>query len=616
MMDLFASISKAKRKTIRWKPSDPPNLSQWDTLVLDTETSGLRWWDTGRLIGIAIAPLGERSVYLPVAHQGGGNLDEETVRRWAIRELRNKIIIGHNMRFDNHILYEWGVDLEAQGCRLFDTGHAAALLDDHRRVFSLDGLAKEILGIEGKLERTAHSDELINKACMATYHAGEIAKYAERDVDLTGALWTEFKKGIVKEDLGRVLNLESRLIYPVCEMERNALPLDLPLLLKWEKESKEEFEACIMSVYEESGVKLNPGSSKDWSKLFARRHIEFSAKTAKGNASFADSVLKNIKDPVIQKGRRAKQLASLRSKYILAYIERSDEDGRIRTALHQLRSDDGGTISGRFSSSGYRFKNAEGRTERIGFNGQQVFAVEKQRANFGDNYIIRQLFVPKKGRLFSVDAEQIEYRIFAHYANSPRIIDAYKADPWLKYHKLVWNMLKVFKKDLLYKTTKNLNFAYIYGAGKDKLAEMLELPLSESGKVVGVYEQEIPEARTLLTLAMNRARDKGFVKTLTGRRARFPNGRMLHKALNSVIQGTAADVMKEKTIEVHNAIKKGELPADTLLRLTVHDELVGDVPNKEAANAILEILNRQTFPELKVPILWGMSTGKNWKECS
>ncbi len=613
MMDLFADIDKEARRSINWKPPSPPNLEKYPILVLDTETSGLKWWGPSKVIGIAISPLGERSMYLPFAHLGGGNLDEQVVKRWAIRELRNKIIIGHNIRFDNHMLYEWGVDLEAQGCQLFDTGHCAALLDDHRKKFSLDALCKEFLGVEGKLEYTSFTKQAIDKSRMASYHAGEIAAYAEMDVNLTGDLWEHFQIGIGEQNLKRVLDLESRTIYPVCEMERNALPLDLPLLVKWEKESREEFEECLWEIHRQTGLNMNPNSTKDWSKLFRLRDVEFTHRTAKGNASFTNDVIKNIKDPVIQTARRSKLLASLRSKYIVAYIERCDEDGRIRTQLHQLRGDEGGTISGRFSSSGYRIKGEDGRQEKIGFNGQQVFAVEKQKANFGDNYIVRQLFVAGSGKFFSVDAEQIEYRIFAHFANSERIIGAYQKDPWLKYHKLVWGMLKKFKPDLLYKTTKNLNFAYIYGAGEDKLAEMLELPASEARRVVDVYEQEIPEARTLLTLAMKRAREKGFVHTITGRRSRFPGAKMLHKALNTVIQGTAADVMKQKTIELHEAIRKGEI--DAKLRLTVHDELVGDVADKENGKKILDLLNKQAF-ELKVPILWGMNVANNWKECA
>ncbi len=613
MLDLFADIDKEARRSINWSPPTPPSLAQFEWIVLDTETAGLKWWSTGKLIGIAIGGLGGRSYYLPIRHLGGGNLDEEVVKRYCMQELKGKKIIGHNMRFDNHQMYEWGVDLEALGCQLFDTGHSIALLDDHRKKFSLDALSKEFLGVEGKLEHTAFTKQPIDKTRMATYHAGEIAAYAEMDVTLTGDLWNNFQPRIIAEGLQQVQDLESRTIYPVCEMERNRMPLDLPLLVKWEKESKKEFEECLWTIHRETGLNMNPASPKDWSKLFRLRDVKFTNKTKKGNASFANDAIKDIKDPMVQVARRAKLLASLRSKYIVSYIERCDDDGYIRSQLHQLRDDEGGTISGRFSSSGYRIKGSDGKQEKIGMNGQQVFAVEKQKKNFGDNYIVRELFVAGKGKLFSVDAEQIEYRIFAHFANAGRIISAYEKDPWLKYHKLVWEMLKKFKPDLLYKTTKNLNFAYIYGAGEDKLAEMLEVPLSESRKVVKVYEQEIPEARALLTLAMNRAREKGYVHTITGRRARFPGARMLHKALNSVIQGTAADVMKEKTIEVHNAIKKGEINA--LLRLTVHDELVGDIASREDGRKILEILNRQSF-KLKVPILWGMNIGDNWKVCS
>lgn len=611
-MDLFADINANRRATIDWSPPEFPSLDGIDEIILDTETEGLRWWAGDRMVGLAIGWYGnDRRIhkhYLPIRHRGG-NLDELTFHRWAKRELRGKRIRAHNSKFDNHVMREEGIDLEAQDCLWTDTAHAAALLDDRRRKFKLDDLAQEYLKDRAKITHTDYTGKLIDKTRMGTYHAGEIAGYALEDVDLTGSLWDVFAEDLEREDLWRVIDLESRLTYATCEMERNACPLDVPKLEAWAERSEREFNELILAIHRETGVNLNTESPKDWERLF--RALELTPdRTDSGQAKRDDETLKRYHNPVIEMGRRARQLGSLRSKYICAYLEGMDPDGRIRTALHQLRGDEGGTISGRYSSSGMKING-----QKVGFNGQQVFAVEKQSEKFGGDYVIREVFVPGSGLLFSVDAAQIEYRLFAHYANSQPIIEAYREDPWLKYHKVVHAMLTPYKPDLLYKATKNLNFAYIYGAGPDKLSEMLGLPVSETLKVIRIYEREIPEARKLRNLAESTAKRRGYVRTLLGRRARFPGGDRSHKALNSIIQGTAADIMKEKTIEVHKAIKAGDLPDGTKLRLTVHDELVGDVPNQEAADAIAEILNTQTF-DLSVPILWEMETGENWAACA
>ena len=138
-----------------WSPPEPPSLDGIDRIELDCETNGLRWWDGDLPIGIGIGTPDGIYRYLPWGH-AGGNLSEETVKRWAQRELRNKQIFNLNIKFDNHHLYRWGVDLEAQGCTISDVGHRAALLDDHRRHFDLEALSQDLLG-KGKLKNVQYS---------------------------------------------------------------------------------------------------------------------------------------------------------------------------------------------------------------------------------------------------------------------------------------------------------------------------------------------------------------------------------------------------------------------------------------------------------------------------
>ena len=600
-------------------PGSPPCLDGVDDLAFDCETDGLRWWEGDRPIGCSITLPEGTAVYLPWGHKGGGNLDEAVVKRWAQRELRGKHLTGLNIRFDVHHFREWGVDLEAQGCTFSDVGHYAALLDDHRRRFNLDSLVQDYLGLE-KVGKE------LDATRMASYHAGEVAPRAEADVwqvrDLRAKMWPLLDQ----QGLQQVRQLEDEVIPVVCEMERNGTLIDQELLEKWIHDTQQDFERCLWAIYRDTGLSIDPGKNESKERLFKHlgKHIEH---TANGAPSFTDAILKAVNHPTIEHLRRAVKLKSLRSKYLLKYRDAIGSDGVLRYALHQLRAEkddtgQAGTISGRFSSSAI--------TRGVGVNIQQVMKVAKQALSFGDQYLIRQLHVPESGLWLSADAMQIEYRMFASYAGTPSVLQAYEKDPLLSFHKLIWEMIKPFKPDITYRQQKDLNFAKIYAAGIVKLARMLEFiseseaedlrrmratrghpKLAQAVEVEQIYARELPEVAPLLRKASNLAAERGYIKTLLGRRMRFPNGQRLHKALNGIIQGGAADVNKQKLIELHRERKQTGFK----MRFTVHDEVDGDCPDAESAKRVGEILDRQSFPSLKVPILWDISTGKNWKDC-
>jgi DNA polymerase I-like protein with 3'-5' exonuclease and polymerase domains len=594
-LDIFDRTAVITDEVRAWRPPEPPSLDGIDEIELDCETTGLRWWEGDSPIGVALRIPNGQTFYLPWGHKPGGNIDEAVMRRWFEREVRNKHITNLNTRFDVHMLYAWGVDLEAQGCTVSDVAHYAALLDDHRRKFSLEQLGQDYVG-EGKHQITIPG---FDPGKMAEYHAGEIDAYARQDVNLVGKLKQKLLPMMGTEELDEVRKLEDDVIFPVCEMERNAAPIDVQTLKRWANEIEQKYLRCLWEIYDLTGMRVNPDSSEDWVKLFHARKLEFVAFTETGRPSFTDDVLKNIEDPVVQLARKAGKYSDLRSKYIVKYDKTIGSDGLLRYALHQLRADEGGTVSGRFASS----KIVEG----VGCNIQQVMAVEKQQAAYGNEFIVRELFIPGNGLLLSADAKQIEYRLFAHYAASPVILAAYDKDPDTSFHQLVWDLVKPFKPDIMYKAVKNLNFAKVYGAGRNKIASMLELPREESDRFVNIYDRMFPEVPRLIRKASDLAESRGYVKTLSGRRARFPDKKFGHKALNRVCQGSAADIMKMKCIELHRERKRLGLT----MRMTVHDEVVGDVPDIEAARLVEEQLNRQSY-ELRVPILWDVNVGPNW----
>jgi DNA polymerase-1 len=516
--------------------------------------------------------------------------------------LRGKHLIGLNIRFDIHMLREWGVDLEAQGCTAHDVGHAAALLDDHRRAFSLDALAQDVLG-EGKVELPFGKDR------MATVNAYHVTEYARADAGHPLRIDGIQQPAMALEGLETVAALEDDVIWAVCAMEAAGAPLDVPKLERWDVETKQEVDAVRTRIHRELGWYPNPKQNDDLERLFRERRIPNPARTATGKSSFTEDVMNAAaeRDPVVGHVRHLNHVLGLRSRYIVPYLEAVGSDGIIRYGLNQLRSDEGGTISGRFSSS------KPTREKDSGINAQQVMSVEKQMetyVDFGGRWVVRELFVPGSGLFYASDADQIEYRVFAHFANSAAILARYAADPGTDFHNVVLEMIQEHKPDFKRKPAKFVNFAKLFGAGIGRVAAMTGTSKVAAADLVRTYDRAFPEADQMLKLAMRTAERRGYVRTFLGRRARFPNADRIYKALNSVVQGTAADLMKLKLVALHRTRRA----TGFLLRLTVHDEVTGDVPNVEAAARVDAVLNEQSI-DLRVPITWGSKTGPHWAAC-
>ena len=624
-----------------WKPKPLPSLANVKEVELDFETNGLRWYDGARPGGFGLCIDGETQ-YVPFAHRGDpNNLDEGQVKEWCRRELPGKRITNLSTKFEVHMSREWGVDLEALGCSVSDVGHSAALLDDHRKQFSLASIVADYLEDEEKV--TVVNGVELDASRMMEYPASMVAVRAEGDVRQVWKLKNLFKPMLEKEDLMRVHKLEDEVIFATCEMEKNASPLDMEKLHIWKKAIEQNILRRAYNIHRETGYRINPDSPADWVKLFQHLKIPVTQFTEGGRPSFTDEVLSRIPHPIVQDARMMGKMKDLLSKFIDKAIKSPSviKDGLFRYGLHQLRAQkadykagEAGTVSGRFSSTEIY--------EGDGGNIQQILAVEKQIDKYGIDFIIRELFIAGTpgAEYLAADAQQIEYRIFADKAANPKVLKAYKDNPGLSFHEFIWELLLPMKPDLLYKPLKNLNFAKIYGAGPAKIALMMgyitqaefdELQRESKGRgvprshpklarvkaVLDVYDRELPEVQPLMNFATRLAEERGYVKTILGRRMRFPEkvageGRQrTHKALNGVIQGSAADLMKIKMVEMHKERKfLGFVP-----RITNHDELTGDaVHGPETKKRVEELLNTQSV-ELKVPILWDVETGIHWGAC-
>lgn len=652
-----------------WRPPEPPCLTGVDEIELDFETTGLKWWAGDKPIGVGYCLPDGTTGYLPFGHQGFTNqLSEEQVKEWMRSEIRGKRINNSKVSFENHMAREWGVNLEDQGNVLSDCQHWGALLEDHEHRFGQDVLCERYLPADERKVLRIGLDKL-DGSRMASYPPGMVAVRCESDVRQVHALKKIMIPLLQEQDLMRVKALEDDVIYAVCEMEKNAAPLDVELLTEWVRESEQRYLRYLWKIEKGTGIKFNPSSAEAWEKLFNHLHIPIEERTEDGRMSTQDVLIKkHIGHEYVKLGRSAAKLTDLRSDYIVKYHNSLGPDGLLRFVLHQLHSDDGGTVQGRFSSAAIKIPG----DKPLGANIQQVPDPKKEIEKGHDpEFIIRRLFLGGKdtdGKVLdaiSADAKQIEYRFFADYARNPRIMKAYEENPDLSFHEETHEMIKDHVSELSYGNLKNLNFASMYMAGLTKRAMMLEFITPQQAAMLrrkyhpkapprtepllarmvaiqDVYDRMMPEVAEVGGRASHIAKDacdkwctadwlpekeqqrlrelheqyphQGFVRTLMGRRIRFPriNGlqQRLHKALNGVIQGGSADAMKKKMVIVHRIRKKiGFVP-----RFPVHDELFGGGHGEETARLLQQALNVQDFPQLKIQIRWDVEVGPNWAD--
>jgi DNA polymerase-1 len=623
-MTFQPSLFPVVTKNTEWRPPELPDLSAYKELGYDLETTGLKWWAGDRPVGAAVAAPDGRSWYFPTGHKQGPNIDPDKFRAWARspQGLAGKTLVGANSKFDGNMSHAWGLDLESIGCRLSDIAHDAALLDDHRKEFTLESIAQDYVG-SGKL-KTAGGDP-IEITRVGEYHAGDVEAYARHDAVLVLKVRAKTMPAMADEDLLRVKELEDRVIFPVMSMERGGFPINEELLDDFIKRCRQEYLRCLWRIRKLTGITIDPGKVDDMERLFHHCRVPVIDYTPSGKPSFTDDILANCSHEAIVLARRAKKLDSLDNKFLSKYKENL-LDGHIFYALHQLKvvheGADAGTVTGRFSSSAFRSRD---QGWSFGINKQQVPSVEKQIEQMGDDYVVRQLFTATCGRsgcrrcaggekqkVAAADAKQIEYRVFAHYANSRQLNKAYADDPEADFHNTVGEMIRPFRPGLIRKYVKNTNFCKLFGGGPDKIASMLGITPDEAREFVAIYDRAFPEVKAMLNQAMDTARKRGYVKTILGRRSRFPTHDRIYKALNGVVQGTATgDIMKIKTCEVYESRRE----TGARLRSVVHDEAVMTVPDQESADKVAVILNKQSI-KLRIPILWDMSTGDNWRECA
>jgi DNA polymerase-1 len=613
---------------MEYKLPQPFSLEKHEKVYLDIETTGLEMYNGDTVIGVSVgvevSPTESHMRYFPVGHRQGPNLPKSAVYQWLRKELKGKTITGHNIGgFDLPFLRHEGLNLIPDNT-FSDTMHAAILDNPTAPGYSLDRVAKRYLGDEyGKVQG-------LDKEKLADYHPAEVGSYAEQDTRLCWMLEPVLYGHLRKRELLRVFELECQTIRPVVEMQANGLRFDYTKAKAWidlAQTDLKEVESGLAGLNYNSGKQIQPKCDElgiiypwNWScpnpeceeafpsykqdKPFICWKCKLEMKA--GSPHFGKKFLSKIDHPFVKTVRKARQLHKLLHTFLIPWVENIDPTNPIlRYTLNQLRERDEqggstGAVSGRFSCAGMG----------SGAQPQQIWATENQIAEIGDSYLLRSLFIPEEGKQFmSLDASQIEFRLFAHYSENAELIREYNENPKVDFHQLVAE--KVLRGLLPRKKAKNVNFGTLYNMGVPKFAREMNVSIKEAQEMFDTYNQYFPAAKELRDKEKRKAQVGSPTLTLLGRRFDWLDPAMRKKcyvALNRLIQGSAADIMKLALVKCYNGNYLD------CMRLTVHDEVDGDISRLEQAQDLKHDLEDPKFLDgvLKVPLIWEETIGKSW----
>ncbi len=625
-------------------PEHLPDLSGEKIIAIDTETKdphlrdlGPGWVrNDGRLIGIAVAA-SEWSAYLPIAHEGGGNMAKDLVLRWLQDQLDHGMsVVFHNAQYDlGWLLSE---DIKVKG-PILDTMVAAPLLDENRFSYSLNALGSTYLGqrkAEEDLRRAASQHGVDAKAEMWKLPAERVANYAEMDATLTLSLWNVLYKKLVEDDCEKILETELALLPMIFEMKRRGVRVDVDKAEQTKKLLQGKEDRLLKEVKDEADIHLEPWNAKSLAAVFDNLGLKYE-RTEKSDApSFTKHFLKTHDHPIAQKILEIREYNKANTTFVDTILNHQ-HDGRIHCQFNQLRSDEGGTVSGRFSSSNPNLQQVPSRHPEI-------------------KSLVRGLFVPEEGcRWGSFDYSAQEPRWMMHYASlAPATKDnekvkeiarQYQNDD-LDFHQIVADMAGVTRTH-----AKTINLGIMYGMGIGKLAATLgDIPFQEAKELRNEYDEKVPFIRALASSVMDVASKRSELRTLLGRKCRFPMRELkgyskeykkpihaekleerwadvlntpveerdknwasmnperyqvafVYKALNRLIQASAADQTKQA---MKDCMDHGHWPM-----LTVHDELCFSIESDEQV-AEIKGLMENCAPGLSIPSKVDVGLGKNW----
>jgi len=583
----------------------------------------------GKVVGVAIGYSKRDAAYYPTSHDVGPNVEDPDKFYQQLADEAKDFegeMVGANLQYDlDWLRTRHGVVFPKAKFR--DVQIAAPLLDENRLTYKLGALAKDVLGkakTDEDLRRLYGSGYIKN---MHLVHPAHAAVYGAGDVTLPWEIMEEQERLLEADGLTDLFHLESALFPLLLEMRSVGVRVNIDKAQESYDALKEEQAEIEARVSEMGQARVDIWSAESIAVAYENLGIEYN-KTKTGKPSFTKDYFNSSTHEISKLINQARTNDKIAGTFIKSYILDGHIDGRLHCMFNQLKSDGSGTVSGRFSSSGPNLQN-----------------IPARHPIFGP--MMRSMFIPEEGmRWGSLDWSQIEYRLLVHYASITKGIDAsnavrmYRQDPKTDFHTMAAEIAGVDRKE-----AKGVNFGVVYGMGVPTLANNLGITVDEAKAIMAKFQDNAPFMKGMLDRCSNAASNRGFIRTILGRKRRFDvfevkvageepayirepeldafcEGKRIrstrraftHAALNSLLQGSAADLMKKAMVEMWDA----GLFAEGLLvpHLTVHDEFNSSVPDTkagtEAFNEMRHIM--ETTLKLDIPVLADGTMGGNWDE--
>ena len=618
-MDLLKKDNKPE-----WTRPNFPDVTGIKQVAVDLETYdpeiknlGGGWaTNKGFVVGVAISFEGFDG-YFPVRHERGGNFSEEDVKNWLKKLFKqDPIVICHNAVYDLGWLRRWGV--ECNVTKVYDTLIAAPLVDENRFSYSLDNLSKDYLGErkQGNILEDfgkEHGFKAIEN--MHLVPVEYVGIYAEQDTRLTLKLWEFLRVEIQKQGLTDVFNLETDLLRLLLEMRWKGVRVDLDKAEKTKKFFKLEEEKIYQNIKKETGIDI--GSSDIYAaaslqKIFDKLGEKYELTEKNKQAKISNTLMKESQNPLIQSISIAREYNKAHTTFIDSILKHQ-VDGRIHAEINQLKGEYGGTVSGRLSMNNPNLQQVPARNEAIGPR-------------------IRSLFLPEEGEKWaSLDYSQQEPRLLVHYAKKQGLEGADEMvkffEDGMDFHQVTAEMAGISRKE-----AKTVGLSLMYGQGIKALAESLESTEEEAKALKDKYNKNVSFLKSIMTKATRYAEQQGYINTILGRKCRFDlwtskdfedrrvfsyeNARKewawnqiqranTYKALNRVIQGSAADQTKSAMVSLRKEV--GVIPM-----IQIHDELNVSVTDETQVKEIKRVM--ESAVELHVPTKCEAKIGPNWGE--
>jgi len=584
----------------------------------------------GYIVGVSIG-LPDFQEYYPVRHKDAPNLDAPRFFDWLRRNLASYKgrIVGTNIFYDMDMLAAEGVG--APLAQYDDVQLAQPLIDEEQDSYALEELAQQHLG-EGKVNddlNRLYGPRWIERT--ADVHPGHMRAYGIGDIDLPVRILekqTTILKMTEKDGaLYDLYRLECRLTPMLLHMRRQGVRVDLSKA----EHFNDTLEARANELRDELkrmvGFEVNTNAGGSVAMAFKDQGLWFPT-TKKGSPSFQEKWLKAQQHRLPNLVHDIRKLTKAKGTFVEGHIFRHQVNGRIHPSFHQLRNDEFGTVTGRFSSSDPNLQNIPVRDDEIG-------------------PMCRSMFIADEGcEFWSKDYSQIEYRLLVHYSvlgkcpGAARAAQMYRDNPDTDYHELASTFTGVPRKQ-----AKNINFGVVYGMGIETMAYNLGLPFDEAKVILERFHTAMPYSRVIYRNISSVAASRGYVRTILKRRRHFdyweptnqPRDKALkkpaiygqeaarkeygysvkraftHRGLNSVLQGSAADVIKKGMVDAWEAGIFNYIGCS----LQVHDELDGNKPkgDRKADQALKELSHLlENSVALQVPLIVDGGTGANWHE--